>query len=356
MPGPFVFAVNFQNDRGRPRQVAGQFHQIHISKMEIKYPILPTDFISLPDIDLKREYYTLTTIIEIYIVERGKYMKLKWNLFPISLALISAATTPALAEPLTLDAVIMLAGTGLGDEAVIAKIKTSETHYDLSVEQMLELKKKGVSGPIIAALMSTDTSKAAPAKFSIDSPDPAQLHPAGVYLVDEGANRMIRIDATVTNQVKTGGILGYAFSGGLASASLKAAVQNAHARTRSAGQQPTFYFFFDESNPQQGSAPQTWASGTAATVSSPSEFTLIKLTEKDGRRETRVGSFNIAGSKAGVMDKDRIAFDYTMVRPGVYRAKPQAPLAKGEYGFMYSLTGGGAAGAITARIFDFGVP
>ena len=77
--------------------------------------------------------------------------------------------------------------------------------------------------------------------------------------------------------------------------------------------------------------------------------------KKSGRREARVGSMNIGGAKSGVMDKDRLAFTYDMVRPGVFRVNPSAALTPGEYGFIYSISGGGAAGAATARIFDFSV-
>jgi hypothetical protein len=78
--------------------------------------------------------------------------------------------------------------------------------------------------------------------------------------------------------------------------------------------------------------------------------------EKNGRREARVGSLNIAGAKTGVMDHDRIAFDYEMVREGVYRVTPKERLQAGQYGFIYALSGGGTAGAMTARIFDFAIP
>lgn len=64
---------------------------------------------------------------------------------------------------------------------------------------------------------------------------------------------------------------------------------------------------------------------------------------------------NIGGAKTGVMDKDRLAFQYDLVRPGVYRIAPREPLEPGEYGFIYSLGTGGAAGALAARIFDFSV-
>lgn len=212
----------------------------------------------------------------------------------------------------------------------------------------------GVTGPVIAALLA-DKSKPAEVKLSMDSADPQIPHPTGVYLLDNSTSKMVRIDPIVTNQAKTGGILGYALTGGIASLSVKASVQNVTARTHASEVRPTFYFFFDESNPSATSAAATWASGTAATITSPSEFTLVKLTPKKDHREARVGSANIGGMKSGVMDKDRLAFDYKLVRPGVFSVQPTTDLGKGEYGFLYSLSGGGGQGAMTARIFDFSI-
>lgn len=272
-------------------------------------------------------------------------------------AIAIALSVPALAQgALTVDQIVALNATGIGDEAIIAKIRSAGTSFDLTADQMIALKGRGVSGPVIAAMLSGGgVSK--PATLSIDSADPAAPHAAGVYLLQDWipAPKMNRIDATASNQAKTGGIFGYALTGGIASMSVKAAIQNSTARVQSQTKTPVFYFFFDESNPNVGQQSATWASGTAAIVSSPAEFTLIRLEKKNGRREARVGSINIAGAKTGVMDKDRIPFDYQLVRPGVFKASPRTSLSAGEYGFIYAVNGGGTAGAAAARIFDFTV-
>lgn len=272
------------------------------------------------------------------------------------LAVALCAASPAFAsETLTNDTVVTLVSSGIGDDAVIAKIKASSVKFDLSTAQLIALKGKGVSGPVLAAMLSAGNPAAGNAVLSIDSADPMVPHPAGVYLLGGGATpRMSRIDATVTSQAKTGGIFGYALTGGIASMSIKAAIQNDSAKTKSSSGTPTFYFFFDESNPETRQN-LSWSSGTASVVTSPNEFTLVRLNPKKGRREARVGSMNIAGAKTGVMDSDRIAFDFEMVRPGVYKVTPQKTLAAGEYGFIQSITGGGSGGALTARIFDFAV-
>ena len=281
-------------------------------------------------------------------------MKLKYALFTVAIAIGS----PAMAETLTNDTVVSMIDLGLGDEAIIAKIAASEPEYDLSVENMTELKNRGVSSAVIAAMITAKDAKAnMPLEMSLDSADPLVPHASGVYLVDNwsGAPKMVRIDSTVSNQAKTGGILGYALTSGLASMSIKAAIPNATARTDAQTTSPVFYMFFDESNPQLTAQASNWQSGDSTTVTSPNEFTLIKLLEKKGRREARVGSVNIGGAKTGVMDKDQIAFDYDLVRPGVYKVTPNRNLEKGEYGFLYGLAGGNVRGAMTARIFDFTV-
>lgn len=263
------------------------------------------------------------------------------------LALLAAGA--AQAEPLTADKIVELAATGIGDEAVVAKVRASGTRFDLSVDDMIALKQKGVSGAVIAAMLSPGST----ATFSPDSPDPAVAHPTGAYLLM--SDKMTRMNATVSNQSKTGGIIGYALTAGIASASVKASIQNETSRIQTPDRQPVFYFFFDEAN-ADGKVSATWTSGDGGTIQSPSEFSLVRLMKKQGRREARVGSFNIGGAKAGVMDRDRIAFDFSLVRPGVYKVTANAPLAPGEYGFLFSLrAGAGATGAAGARVFDFTV-
>lgn len=266
-------------------------------------------------------------------------------------ALALVLTGPAVAEPLTIDQIVALSGAGIGDDAIVAKVKASGARFDLSTDEMLMLKKRGVSGPVLAAMLSS--GNAGGAAMSADSPDPAMAHPAGVYLLN--GDHMTRMNSTVSNQSKTGGIIGYALTGGIASASVKASIQNDTSRYVTPNPQPVFYFFFDEANPD-GRISAAWTSGNGGTIQSPSEFTLVKLMKKAGRREARVGSFNIGGAKAGVMDKDRIPFDYQLARPGVYKVTANQALPPGEYGFIFSLqAGAGATGAAGARIFDFTV-
>ena len=112
-------------------------------------------------------------------------------------ALMMGLSSPVLAETLTTDSIITLTSMGLGDEAIIAKIKASGTKFDLTTDQMIMLKKQGVTGPVIAAKLSagSDGGNAVQA-MSMDSPDPMVPHPAGVYLLADSLPdpKMQRID------------------------------------------------------------------------------------------------------------------------------------------------------------------
>jgi hypothetical protein len=277
---------------------------------------------------------------------------------------LAAQTPPAVAvatasEVVTNDMVIRLVKAGLGDEAIIAKIRESTTQFDLSADSLIALKSSGVSSAVMSAMISPVPVVAKQAELSIDSGDPSVPHYAGLYIVrdEPGGAKMQRIDPTLSNQARTSNILGYAFTMGLASASVKASIPGDNARIQTSSRRPTFYAYFDESVPRplQSSGSSTWASGVGTTTSSPSEVTLVRFAEGSNRRDAKVGRINIGGSKTGVMEKDQIPFSSEMLRPGVYRIRPEADLAPGEYGFIQSMSAGGTQGAMTARVFDFGV-
>lgn len=256
-----------------------------------------------------------------------------------------------MADELTVDNIIELSQMQLGDDAIVAKIKSSGSHFDLSTDQMIDLKRRGVSSAVIAAMVNTSVVDTA-AEMSPTSPDPKTPHPAGVYLLhgDTKTGKMERLDPTSASQAKTGGIWGYALTGGIASASMKVSIPGASARVVSTTK-PYFYFFFDQAG--QGAAAASFL-GATYFASSPAEFNLVRLDSKRNRREAKVGSINLGGMKTGVMDKDRIPIVYEMVRPGVYQVKAGGILEPGEYGFLYSVAGG-TAGAAGSRIFDFSV-
>lgn len=251
--------------------------------------------------------------------------------------------------------VIALLDAGIGETAVIAMIETSEVEFDTQTQTILSLSTQGVPSDVIAAMVRAEN---AAVELSDSSPDPSEPHFPGFYLMDDWSPeaRMWKIDPTVSTQTKTGGIFGYALTGGLASASVKAVISGESAAHQTPNSRPEFYVYFGG---MDGTDSGVFSTGFGNGIQSPNEFSLIELKQKRDRREARVGSMNIAGAKAGVMDKDQIPFSYEQIDQGVFRITPDADLEPGEYGFLFSLVGGagpGISGGVAgARIFDFTV-
>ena len=290
---------------------------------------------------------------------------MRYWLAAAALAGICGPGTSAFAETLDNAKVATLVAAGLGDEAVIAKIRSSAAQFDTSTDGLIALRKSGVSSPVIAAMIDAAQAPnvSGNATASMDSPDPRVPHPSGIYLLSDWLPepKMITIDPTTSNQTKTGGMFGYMMTGGLSSVSFNTVVPNAAARTAALNARPTFYFYFDQAGRSLSNGGQAgpWSTGS---VTSPNEFSLVKFAVKSNRREAKVGKFNLGGAKAGVMDEDRIPFEYQQISPGVFQVRPNTALRSGEYGFIYSTsTGGGGMGiagmgALTSKIFDFSVP
>lgn len=277
---------------------------------------------------------------------------MKW-IYGLALAAL-VASSPAWAETLTDRSIVALSASGIGDEAIIAKIESSAAKFDLSTEQMIALKHQGVSGPVIAAMIAASNREngqtGSPARkpdgrdAAVNSSALKASRPAGIYLLSSG--QLIRLDFNVSGQTKTGGLLGTMLTSGIAATSIKAVLQGENARVKTTERSPTFYFYLpDGVNRANASSFEAQAAGPV----SPNEFSLIRLSQNKGSREARVGRANIGGVKSGIMDKDRVDFQYDEVRPGVYSVKTVKPLSQGEYSFVII----GSGGAKMARFFDF---
>lgn len=281
------------------------------------------------------------------------------KLIALATALAVWSGTAAHAETLTNESVVGMSKAGLGAESMVAKIRNSVTKFDLSTDGLVALKRDNVPDPVIAAMLNASSTPLVTSSAAVDStsPDPSAQHGSGIYLMVDRASgpRMQRIDALASSQVKTTGILGYAFTYGIAKVNVKTVLPNTSARVVTSNNRPVFYFYFDQASMSLSrNAPSAFWGGS---VTSPNEFTLERLQVTGGHREAVLGQFNITGLKAGVMDKARVAFDYEDVSPGVFKVVPQVELPPGEYGFIYSTGAGSGAygGAQNAKIFDFSV-
>ncbi len=271
---------------------------------------------------------------------------------------LAFVSTSAIAETLNNDTIVSLIGAGLGQETIVAKIRNSTGTYDLSTEQLIALKQKGVSDAIIAAMLdaSTKAQTQAAAAYQNDSVDPKLPHASGVYVVADwlAPAKMIRLDSTTATQARTSNFFGAALTSGLSPLKIKTAVPNPSSKIKVRTARPIFYFYMDQANANSGIG-SLYFSSLGASVTSPSEFNIVRFAVKKGLREVTTGKATaFGGQKFGLVDKDKIVFATSDVLPGVFKVTLNVDMPKGEYGFVYS-TGGGIGGGAVSRVFDFTV-
>ncbi len=117
-----------------------------------------------------------------------------------------AAVTPQ-SSPVSITDVIRLSKAGLGDEVIIQKIKKNGQAFDLSPDQMIELKSAGVSDKVVAVMLDPAKSDN-PQMSPVASAKPASDLPEelGIYSKRQGAKEWIEVIPEVINW-KTGGYM-----------------------------------------------------------------------------------------------------------------------------------------------------
>lgn len=184
-----------------------------------------------------------------------------------------------------------------------------------------------------------------------------QQHQTGIFVEDpgqSGAEALSRLESTMM-QPDTQGTMGAAMTGGLGGVETAGMLEGERAARRV---EPgvSFQFHFEEKSKRMPKMPtnldealeNTWdTSSLPPTANAPKEFGLIKLEVKEGNRSASLGK---AGGLMGGRGKPKGLVECVVeeIAPNTYRVKPKAPLAPGEYAFVYLDQGGGF-------VWDFGV-
>lgn len=267
-------------------------------------------------------------------------MKIKSLLLYV--ALLSTTSAFAQSERLTNQSVVDLIEAGFSESIIMAKIQTSETDFDISMEALKTLNAKGVPENIIVAIMNAAQKK---------SKEEAKEPLSGIYYqIDNGDKK--KILPTVFSGSKTN-TLGAAFSYGIASAKVKALLNNAHSpNILHVDDDISFFFYFV---PQEDQAFKMGASNWwFRSATSPNEFVLVKLDVKKGQRELVIGKVNAyAGSSSSVDAKAIIAVNIESIDDYTFKVTPVEPLDKGEYCFFYQ--GMIPSGSNNQSVFDFSI-
>ena len=243
------------------------------------------------------------------------------------------AQSPVPPANLTLEEVVRLCQSGIPEELIVTKIKKNGKAFDLSRQELIDLRKLGVSETVIKYLLdpSQPYTPAPP-------PQPPETGPVAKpaetkkYPADPLASKvpgdpglyLFMLDASIRIEIKL--LLGTEPAKGLMKKAKGVAyLVGPQAKTRIKSSRPVFYMRLPE--------------GTEI-----EQLVLVAVLEKNDRREADV---------AGLRPEVTRPFDSVEVAARLYRITP-AKLAPGEYLFLIVGSADPSKG-IHGKGYDFGI-
>ena len=246
------------------------------------------------------------------------------------------AAAPVPAKGLTVDNVIKLSQAGLSNNVIIGKIKKNGQAFDLSPDELLQLKTAKVNDRVIEVMM--DPSKAdaaltpAPAAATSAAVDPSIPTEVGVYSRKQGDKTWNEVPPEVVNW-KTGGVMKSIATYGVVKGDVNGHIQGKTSQTIAS---TTTEFLIVASE------------GVALT-----EYQLLHLHQHGDNREFRTVTGGVFHASGGAT-RDLLKFDGKKTSPRHYLVMLPAEVQKGEYAFMPpgAVASTNAAGS-TGKVYSF---
>lgn len=208
--------------------------------------------------------------------------------------------------------VVEMTKLGLGDEIIIARIRTGSCKFAVADNDLAALKKANVSDKVIAAML--EASVLTKPRITIDG-NPLELHTIG--------------------QEKVGGRLGHDVSFGIKSVKEKAYLQGQHASVL-ASSTPSIQIELPPNN-------------------SIDDYILVLMDGKGDRRELEMASGGgTVGQKHGIRSDRVVKTSYDPVGGRLYKISVEKPLKRGEY-IVYIVGSADYEKGIFGRGYDFTV-
>lgn len=253
-------------------------------------------------------------------------------------------------DSLSNEAVIEMFGKGLPASIIASRLKTAKNTFDISTDALIKLTENKIPEELINAIIEAAGD---PARHIVvrDLNNPNDMHESGIYYLNRsnGKTELISLEPTVYSQSKSGGALASALTYGIAKVKVSVTLDGNCSRRQITEKNPEFYFYFDITKNSLSQTTNWWF----ATATSPNEFILVDFTVKKKSRDVETGSASILSASNGVADKNKIAFKFDKVAPGIYKVYFDKPLT-GEYCFMYAGSVPSGFDAVN-KVYDFGV-
>ena len=243
----------------------------------------------------------------------------------VSLTLLDA-TSAAAQDVLTNDAVVAMKKAGLSDSVIIAKIRASQTKFDVNTQALISLKGAGLSDQIIEAMVSHPGP--AGSVRSVPAAPPA----AGAAGLPDGRKSIFHVSGDRHVELLSASSSRES-NRSYRSSKSELVLKGKKAQYRTPERQPVFL--------------TAWA---------PNEVSLVRLTpgtDHDDRNLQIASGSSAPFSRtrtSGIRSEDQVDVEAQSDARGLYRLTPRQPLPPGEYAFVLTY-GRGAVG----QVYDFGV-
>lgn len=259
--------------------------------------------------------------------------------------LAAAPAAQELAKRLSNQDIIDMAGLGLSDDVIIAKIRAAQdAKFDTSTEALKALKEAKVSDAVIRVMIDPRVPDAPPAAAPVAPAEDPNLPPKEVGVYWKNGSDFVLIEGQMVSQAQIGGRAAHKFTFGIKSKHWNAYLAGPESKNKVKDLHPVFYFYVLEG-------------------ASPSDYTLLKLDKKGDRRQFEVGSIGgWTGQKSGTREGNAEGFEYQRVAPRTYKVTLTVDLKPGEYGFFMgtgqqmAMSDKEAGGSAQGRIYDFSIP
>ena len=244
----------------------------------------------------------------------------------------ASATAPVSAqEVMTNETVIQMVKAGFSESVILAKMRSSQTKFDTRTDALIELKKAGVPEKVMQAIVNggappaSAPAAAASAASAMAAPAPQGGRRGPIYHVSGG--KQVELIGT-SGDLETSRA---PFSG----RKTELVIAGNKAKYRTADRQPVFL-----------------------TSAEPADVVLVKLDPGKNDRNLRISGSSYVGpyagsvSQKGIRSEDRVDFEAERDQRGFTRIRPRAPLAPGEFAFVFTRTSGTMPQGV---LYDFGV-
>jgi hypothetical protein len=233
------------------------------------------------------------------------------------------------------DTILRMSKAGLDDTVIIQTIQTQPGHYDTNPDDLISLKKAGVSEQVIAAMQARSAGLAFHANAKIDpAPLAAGVDEIGVYYQDQKTGEWLPLK-TERVEFKSGGWAKSTFTHDIVKQDLNG--------------------FLDGEK-----SPLALPTGVNILIYAPAgtqaeEYDLIRFRPKSKGREFRVKTGGVFHSETG-SQRDEIEFSPHKVGAQMYEFTIPVDIEKGEYGVLPPGSSNVPGISNAGKIFTFSIP